>query len=78
MQGLVAQLCQRHNPTVLLVTHDVDEAIALAERILVLRDGQLVTDLRVEVPSPRQRANSEFGRLRSRLLADLGVLEDQA
>jgi sulfonate transport system ATP-binding protein len=78
MQGLVAQLCQHHNPTVLLVTHDVDEAIVLAERILVLRDGQLVTDLRVEVPSPRQRANSEFGRLRSRLLADLGVLEDQA
>jgi sulfonate transport system ATP-binding protein len=78
MQGLVAQLCQRHNPTVLLVTHDVDEAIVLAQRILVLRDGQLVTDVPVDVPFPRQRANSAFGRLRSRLLADLGVLEDQA
>ena len=55
MQGLVAQLCQRYNPTVLLVTHDVDEAIVLAQRILILRDGQLVTDVPVEVPFPRQR-----------------------
>jgi sulfonate transport system ATP-binding protein len=78
MQALVAQLCLRYSPAVLLVTHDVDEAIVLAQRILVLRDGHLVTDVQVEVPSPRRRADAAFGHLRSRLLADLGVLEDDA
>jgi sulfonate transport system ATP-binding protein len=78
MQALVAQLCLRYSPAVLLVTHDVDEAIVLAQRILVLRDGHLVTDVLVDVPSPRRRADAAFGCLRSRLLADLGVLEDDA
>jgi sulfonate transport system ATP-binding protein len=78
MQALVAQLCLRYSPAVLLVTHDVDEAIVLAQRILVLRDGRLVTDIQVEVPTPRRRADLAFGHLRSRLLADLGVLEDDA
>jgi sulfonate transport system ATP-binding protein len=78
MQALVAQLCLRYSPAVLLVTHDVDEAIVLAQRILVLRDGHLVTDVQVEVPSPRRRADVAFGQLRSRLLGDLGVLEDDA
>jgi sulfonate transport system ATP-binding protein len=75
MQALVAQLCVRHSPTVLLVTHDVDEAIVLAQRILVLRDGQLITDLRVDLPAPRRRDDPAFGQLRSRLLTDLGVHE---
>ena len=75
MQALVAQLCDRYQPAVLLVTHDVDEAIVLAHRILVLRDGRLVTDLQVDVPHPRHRANQAFSALRSRLLADLGVEE---
>jgi len=78
MQALVAQLCLRYSPAVLLVTHDVDEAIVLAQRILVLRDGHLVTDVQVEVPSPRRRADVAFGHLRSRLLSDLGVHEDDA
>ena len=39
MHRLVAELCARHHPAVLLVTHDVDEAIVLADRVLVLTDG---------------------------------------
>ena len=72
MQELVAQLCARHDPSVLLVTHDVDEAIRLAHRILVLHDGRLVTDLEVHLPSPR-RPSDPFGTLRAQLLGDLGV-----
>ena len=41
MHWLLTQLCHRHNPSVLLVTHDVDEAILLADRILVLTDGSI-------------------------------------
>jgi sulfonate transport system ATP-binding protein len=60
---------------VLLVTHDVDEAILLADRIVVLTDGRLSLDLRVDVPSPRWRGDPAFSALRSRLLAELGLDE---
>ena len=75
MHALVQQLCARHDPAVLLVTHDVDEAILLADRVLVLTDGVISLDLPVEVPSPRLRADDRFIALRSRLLAELGVDE---
>lgn len=45
MQTLVRRLCERHGLATLIVTHDVDEAILLADRILVLRDGQIHVDL---------------------------------
>ncbi|MCX4090868.1 ABC transporter ATP-binding protein [Nocardia sp. alder85J] len=73
MQDLVADLCARHHPAVLLVTHDVDEAIRLADRIAVLRDGHLVTDETVTVTRPRDPGDPDFTALRRRLLADLGV-----
>ena len=44
MQGLVAELCARHRPAVLLVTHDVDEAVLLADRVLVLQHGRIGVD----------------------------------
>jgi sulfonate transport system ATP-binding protein len=72
---LVVELCRRHHPAVLLVTHDVDEAILLADRVLVLTEGRLSLDLSVDFEGPRLRSNPAFGRLRSRLLAELGVDE---
>ena len=44
MQSLVAELCARHHPGVLLVTHDVEEAILLADRVLVLTDSRISLD----------------------------------
>ncbi|MFE3175446.1 ABC transporter ATP-binding protein [Amycolatopsis sp. NPDC059090] len=73
MQDLVERLCRVHRPAVLLVTHDVDEAIRLADRIGVLREGRLITDERVGLDRPRDPADPAFAALRSRLLADLGV-----
>jgi sulfonate transport system ATP-binding protein len=75
MHALLQELCARHRPAVLLVTHDVDEAILLADRVLVLRDGRFSLDRQVELPSPRLRSDDEFARLRSALLAELGVDE---
>jgi sulfonate transport system ATP-binding protein len=75
MHALLRELCAHHRPAVLLVTHDVDEAILLADRVLVLRDGRFSLDRQVEVPHPRLRSNGEFARLRSVLLAELGVDE---
>jgi sulfonate transport system ATP-binding protein len=75
MHALVQQLCARHHPAVLLVTHDVDEAILLADRILVLTDGSISLNLPVELAEPRLRGDPKFVSLRSRLLKELGVDE---
>jgi sulfonate transport system ATP-binding protein len=75
MQDLVGELCHLHRPAVLLVTHDVDEAVRLADRVAVLRDGRLITDEVVTAQRPRDAADPAFGLLRRRLLADLGVRE---
>jgi sulfonate transport system ATP-binding protein len=75
MHALLQQLCARHRPAVLLVTHDVDEAVLLADRVVVLSEGRLSLDLPVDVPSPRVRTERSFAALRSTLLAELGVDE---
>jgi sulfonate transport system ATP-binding protein len=75
MQGLVAELCARHRPAVLLVTHDVDEAVLLADRVLVLQGGRLGVDIVVNLLRPRTR-DGAFESLRQYLLSELGVLEE--
>jgi sulfonate transport system ATP-binding protein len=75
MHALLAQLCAKYHPSVLLVTHDVDEALLLADRALVLTDGRISLDLAVEVDGLRRRDNPDMIALRSRLLAELGVDE---
>jgi len=73
MQSLVASLCARHRPAVLLVTHDVDEAILLADRVLVLDQGRIALDFDVTLPRPRVRAGARFDEIRSTLLSVLGI-----
>jgi ABC-type nitrate/sulfonate/bicarbonate transport system ATPase subunit len=59
--------------TVLLVTHDVEEAVFLADRIVVLspRPGRVVADFRVELPRPRSVTSTEFAELKARALEAL-------
>jgi sulfonate transport system ATP-binding protein len=78
MHGLVQELWTRHQPAVLLVTHDVDESLLLADRILVLADGAIALDLPVDLDRPRDRSDGEFIALRSRLLRCLGVEDTEA
>lgn len=73
MHGLVEELCRRHRPAVLLVTHDVDEAIKLADRVLVLTDGVISLERSVELDRPRELGDPGFVSLRAELLAELGV-----
>jgi sulfonate transport system ATP-binding protein len=78
MHGLLRQLWQRHQPSVLLVTHDVDEAIVLADRVLVLDSGRIGVDLTIDRPHPRSYRDPLLGEYREQLLAALGVVEDPA
>jgi len=73
MHRLVLRLWEHHRPAVLLVTHDVDEALALADRILVLGSGQIAYSSAVDLPRPRDRDHPTMTALRLRLLSELGV-----
>ncbi|MGX5832145.1 ABC transporter ATP-binding protein [Mesorhizobium sp. 43Arga] len=73
MHDLLRELCARHRPAVLLVTHDVDEAISLADRILVLEDGRFIEDLRIDLSKRREHGDPRFAQYRTRLLSRLGV-----
>lgn len=76
MHALLRELWERHRPSVLLVTHDVDEAIVLADRVLVLDAGRVGLDLTIDRPHPRSYRDPLLGDYRERLLAALGVTED--
>jgi sulfonate transport system ATP-binding protein len=71
MHELVLSLWRAHNPAVLLVTHDVDEAIALADRVLVLDQGRIVGEERIA--APRGERDGIARELRESLLNWLGV-----
>jgi sulfonate transport system ATP-binding protein len=73
MHVLLRKLCAAHQPAVLLVTHDVDEAIVLADRVIVLDDGKLVAEELISLSTPRSPADPGFAAVRSRLLDALGV-----
>jgi sulfonate transport system ATP-binding protein len=75
MHRLVLDLWKRHSEhtSVLLVTHDVDEALILADRVLVLAQGRIAYESRVETGRPRQLA--DLIHLRAELLEQLGVEE---
>lgn len=76
MHRLLQDLCARHRPAVLLVTHDVDEAVLLADRVLVLDEGRISVEVRIEQARPRRHGDPAFSHHRERLLAALGVTGD--
>jgi sulfonate transport system ATP-binding protein len=73
MQDLFGRLRARHGFAALLVTHDVDEALLLADRALVLDGGRIAEELPVPLEHPRAPDDAGFGPLRRQLLDRLGV-----
>jgi sulfonate transport system ATP-binding protein len=73
MHDLVRALRHRHNAAMLLVTHDVDEAIALADRILVMRDGRIGSEHAVELEAEERVRGYAREQLRAELLTEIGV-----
>jgi sulfonate transport system ATP-binding protein len=77
MQSLVQELVAQHQPDVLLVTHDVDEAIVLGDRAMVMRHGAIACEFTVSAASRAHRSHRDAIALRDRLLVELGVGEGQ-
>jgi sulfonate transport system ATP-binding protein len=78
MQALVSSLWRERGFAVVLVTHDVEEAVLLADRIAVLDRGVVADLLEVDMPRPRSRLDERFEALRVRVLDDLGVSDIDA
>jgi NitT/TauT family transport system ATP-binding protein len=75
MQGWLAQILAQEPRTVVLVTHDVEEAVLLSDRVLVMapRPGRVVADLPVSAGRPRHRTEPSVVELRAKALAALGL-----
>jgi sulfonate transport system ATP-binding protein len=75
MQDLVADVYQRLRPTVVLVTHDVDEALILADRIVIMgrRPSTIAAIIELSLDRPRDRGNVALAPLRAQILAHFGL-----
>ena len=73
LQDHLLGLWEAHRPTLLLVTHDVEEAAALADRAIVMqpRPGRMFADIPVPLPRPRDRLGADFAAVKGRILAAL-------
>ena len=67
MHDLLYRIWSEHLFTTILITHDVSEAVALADRVIVLKDGHVALDLPIDLPRPR-RASAEASRLHNIIL----------
>jgi sulfonate transport system ATP-binding protein len=77
MHALIEALWRKHDLSVLLITHDVDEAILLADRALVIDRGRIIASITIDLPRPRELSLPGFLSLRKQLLGAIGVLDPQ-
>ncbi|QNN58269.1 ATP-binding cassette domain-containing protein [Diaphorobacter ruginosibacter] len=68
MHRLIEGLWQRHRFTALLVTHDVQEAVALADRVILIEDGRIALDQRIDLPRPRSQGDASFAAIEKHIL----------
>ena len=69
MQSLIERLWRRNGFTALLVTHDVQEAVALADRVILVENGRIALDQRIDLPRPRERGTAAFAEIEGRVLS---------
>jgi sulfonate transport system ATP-binding protein len=71
MQRLLERVWRDQGFTAILVTHDVSEAVALADRVLVIEDGRIAHDFTIDIARPRQRGSAELAALEGSILKNL-------
>ena len=69
MQILIERIWQEHKFTVLLVTHDVSEAVILGDRVVLIEEGKITLDLEIKLPRPRERGTAQFAELEGNILS---------
>jgi NitT/TauT family transport system ATP-binding protein len=76
LQDEVSRIARAEGLTLVLVTHDIDEAVAMADRVLIMaaNPGRIVGEFEVDLPNPRNRADSTFSRRREALMAQFESL----
>ena len=74
LQAEIQRIWETEGTTMILVTHDVEEAVYLSHRVVVMsaNPGRVVEDLTIDLPFPRDRADGEFVALKRRILAAMG------
>lgn len=77
MQQLIENLWQQHRFTALLVTHDVQEAVVLADRVILIEDGAITLNQKIDLPRPRQRGSAAFAALEEQVLQRVLFQEGQ-
>ena len=77
-QQLIERLWQQHGFSVLLVTHDVSEAVAIADRVILIEDGRIGLDLAIDLPRPRARGSARLAALEEQVLQQVLALPEQA
>lgn len=75
LQDLLLEIHEQTRATFILVTHDIDEALYLCNRVLVFRGqpGRLVRDIRLDYPRPRHRGDLQLAQLKEGVIADLDL-----
>ncbi len=70
LQDEVAAIAGKENLTMVIVTHDIDEAVAMADRVLIMsaNPGRIVGEMKIDLPLPRDRGSKEFSRQREMLM----------
>ncbi|MFM7373020.1 MAG: aliphatic sulfonate ABC transporter ATP-binding protein, partial [Sphaerospermopsis kisseleviana] len=68
MQQLLERLWTEQGFTSLLITHDVEEAVVLADRIVLIEDGQISMDVKIDLPRPRARGDAKFAKTVEKIL----------
>lgn len=69
MQILIERIWQEHKFTVLLVTHDVSEAVILGDRVVLIEEGKITLDLEIKLPRQRERGTAQFAELEGNILS---------
>ncbi|MBW4690914.1 MAG: ATP-binding cassette domain-containing protein [Lyngbya sp. HA4199-MV5] len=76
MQQLLEELWQEKRFTSLLITHDVEEAVALADRVILIEQGQIALSVSVDLPRPRQRSSARFTKIVETVLQRVMLKEE--
>ena len=76
MQQLIEDLWEKRDFTALLVTHDVEEAVTLADRVILIEEGQVVLNKKIDLPRPRKKDTVMFASLVTQILNRVLQIDD--